>query len=219
MITCDYCGKTFKRESTASIHVCEKKRRWQSKDFPETLAGFTAFDLFYRLSMQHKPKEFKDFVDSQFFSAFVKFGGYCINTRVIDAEAYTRWLVRKQAKLKDWPTDRMYMLFIQDYLKKETVDRALERFVEHASKTSYFDTFWETVNGYVLADWVETGKISPWIIIGSVRAVTAIERLNEECFDRVAKSVDAGFWQKKITQNPQDVAWIKHIIDGEPVDA
>lgn len=116
---CEYCGKDFKRESTLLAHICEKKRRWIAKDFPETIAGFVAFDLFYRLSMQHKPKEYRDFVDSQFFSAFVKYGSYCINTRVIDAEAYTRWLVRNQAKLKDWSTDRMYMLFVREHVKKK----------------------------------------------------------------------------------------------------
>jgi hypothetical protein len=116
---CDYCDKVFKRESTLMSHVCEKKRRWLQKDFQETRAGFVAFDLFYRLGMQSKPKEYVHFVDSQYFSAFVKFGSYCINTKVIDGEAFTRWLIRKQAKLKDWATDRMYMLFVQDHLKKE----------------------------------------------------------------------------------------------------
>jgi hypothetical protein len=214
---CEYCGKDFKRESTLLAHICEKKRRWLAKEFPETIAGFDAFDLFYRLSMQHKPKEYQDFVDSQFFSAFVKYGSYCINTRVIDAEAYTRWLVRNQAKLKDWPTDRMYMLFVRDHVKKETVDRALERFVEHASKTSYFETFWENAGGYVIADWVESGKISPWIIICSRRAQSALNAMNEECFNRVANSIDAGHWGRKTQQSPQDAAWVRHIIDGESV--
>ena len=216
---CEYCGREFKVEAKLATHMCEKKRRWMQKDFPETKAGFAAFDLFYRLGMQSKPKDYQSFVDSQYFSAFVKFGSYCINTRVIDTEAYTRWLIRKQAKLKDWATDTIYMMFVKEHLKKETVDRALERFIENASKTSYFETFWESAGGYVIADWVETGKISPWIIICSTRAQIALNAMNEECFNRVANSVDAGHWGKKVEQNPQDAAWVRHIIDGESVDA
>jgi hypothetical protein len=215
---CEYCGREFKREASLASHMCEKKRRWINKDMPETIAGFSAFDLFYRLGMQSKPKDYASFVDSQYFSAFVKFGSYCINTRVIDAEAYTRWLIRKQAKLKDWATDSMYMLFVQDHVKKESVDRALERFIENASKTSYFEKFWETAGGYVIADWVESGKISPWIIICSTRAQIALNSMNEECFMRIANCVDAGYWGKKTQQNPQDAAWVRHIIDGEPVE-
>jgi len=212
---CDYCGKIFKRESTLMSHICEKKRRWLQKDFPETVAGFLAYDLFYRLGMQSKPKDYKSFVDSQYFSAFVKFGSYCLNANVIDTEAYTRWLIRKQAKLKDWPTDRMYMLFVRDHVKKESVERALERFVQDASKTSYFQDFWERAGGYLIADWVESGKISPWIIICSKRAQTALKNMPEECFNRIANSVDAGYWGKKTEQSPQDAAWVRHIIDGE----
>lgn len=212
---CDYCGKVFKRESTLMSHICEKKRRWLQKDFPETLSGFGAYDLFYRLGMQSKPKTYQEFVDSQYFSAFVKYGSYCINSNVIDSEAYTRWLIRKQAKLKDWATDTMYMLFIRDHLKKETVDRALERFVQDASKTSYFHDFWEMAGGYLIADWVESGKISPWILLSSKRAQTALSNMPDECFARIANSVDASYWGKKIEQNPHDVEWIRTIIDGE----
>ena len=79
MITCEYCKQSFKRESTAAVHMCEKKRRWMQKDMPETIAGFTAFDLFFRLSMQSKPKVFAEFVDSPYYSSFVNFGSYCLN--------------------------------------------------------------------------------------------------------------------------------------------
>jgi hypothetical protein len=219
MIKCEYCGRDFKQEARAATHMCEKKRRWLQKDFPETIAGFAAFDLFYRLGMQSKPKEYKDFAESQYYSAFVKFGSYCINTHVIDTDAYTRWLIRKQAKIKDWPTDRMYMLFVQDHLKKEQVERALERFVEHASKTSYFETFWESASGYLISDWVESGKISPWILICSTRAQIAVNQMNSEQLDRVANAIDTDYWGKKIKQNPVDADWVRHIIDGVPIDA
>jgi hypothetical protein len=214
MITCEYCKQEFKTERTAAVHMCDKKRRWMQKDMPEAIAGFEAFDLFYRLGMQSKPKTFDDFVNSQYYSAFVKFGGYCINTRVIDSESYTRWLIRNQAKIKDWPTDRMYELFVREHLKKETVERALERFIEYASELAYFNTFWEDASGYMIADWVETGKISPWLLICSKRGQAAVERLNTKQLDRVASCLDADYWARKCDQNPADASWVSHIIDG-----
>jgi hypothetical protein len=110
------------------------------------------------------------------------------------------------------------MLFVRDHLKKETVDRALERFVEQAGKTSYFQLFWEMASGYLIADWVESGKISPWILLGSKRAQRALSNMPDECFARIANSVDAGYWGKKIEQNPHDVDWVREIIDGESKD-
>jgi hypothetical protein len=212
--TCEYCKKSFQRESTLMAHSCEKKRRWQAKDNQDVLVGFASYDLFYRIEMQSKPKEYKDFVDSQYYTAFVKYGNYCINTRVIDQEQFTRWLIKNKAKLKDWPTDKMYLLFVKDHCKRESVERALERFVEHASTTEYFTEFWERASGYLIADWVEMGKISPWIIISSKRAQNALGNMPEECFGRIANSIDADHWGKKTKLNPHDAQFVQEMIDG-----
>ena len=212
--TCEYCKKSFQKESTLLAHSCEKKRRWQAKDNQDVLVGFSSYDLFYRIEMQSKPKEYKDFVDSQYYTAFVKFGAYCLNTKVIDQEQFTRWLIKNKVKLKDWPTDKMYLLFVQDHCKRESVERALERFVEHASATDYFDTFWESANGYLIADWVEMGKISPWLLISSNRAQTALETMPTECMTRIANCIDADYWGKKRQMNPHDAHFIGEMIDG-----
>ena len=153
-------------------------------------------------------------MDSQYYTAFVKYGNYCINTRVIDQEQFTRWLIKNKVKLKDWPTDKMYLLFVQDHCKRESVERALERFVEHASATDYFDTFWESASGYTIADWVETGKISPWIIISSKRAEHAIGEMPNECVNRIANCIDADWWAKKRQLNPHDAHFVQEMIDG-----
>lgn len=211
---CEYCKKSFQREGTLLAHSCEKKRRWQSKDNQDVLVGFGSYDLFYRIEMQSKPREYKDFVDSQYYTAFVKYGNYCINTRVIDQEQFTRWLIKNKVKLKDWPTDKMYLLFVQDHCKRESVERALERFVQHASTTQYFDTFWESASGYIIAEWVEMGKISPWIIISSKRAERAIGAMPNECVNRIANCIDADYWAKKRQLNPHDAHFVQEMIDG-----
>ena len=100
--TCEYCKKSFQKESTLLAHSCEKKRRWQAKDNQDVLVGFSSYDLFYRIEMQSKPKEYKDFVDSQYYTAFVKFGAYCLNTKVIDQEQFTRWLIKNKVKLNSF---------------------------------------------------------------------------------------------------------------------
>ena len=214
MFTCEYCKKSFQRESTLLAHSCEKKRRWLAKDNQDVLVGFASYDLFYRIEMQSKPKQYEDFVEGQYYTAFVKYGSYCLNTKVIDQEQFTRWLIKNKVKLKDWPTDKMYLLFVQDHVKRESVERALERFVEHAAQTEYFDTFWESANGYLIADWVEMGKISPWLLISSNRAQTALETMPAECMTRIANCIDADYWGKKRQMNPHDANFVQEMIDG-----
>jgi hypothetical protein len=185
------------------------------KDDPETITGFVAFDMFYRYGMKSTPRKFEDFAGSKFYSSFVKFGSYCVNVGVIDVDTYIHWLIKNGVKLNKWASDEIYMKFVQYYLKKERVERALERFVIHASKTTYFDTFWETASGYLIASWVETGKISPWVIMCSDRAKAAISKMNKEQLDKVAANLDVDFWVRKIQKNPSDEKWVREIIDGD----
>ena len=90
----------------------------------------------------------------------------------------------------------------------------MERFVEHAAETDYFDTFWESASGYVIADWVEMGKISPWLLISSNRAQTALETMPAECMTRIANCIDADYWGKKRQLNPHDANFVEEMIDG-----
>ena len=168
----------------------------------------------WALKVSNYIKQYVDFVEGQYYTAFVKYGAYCLNTKVIDQEQFTRWLIKNKVKLKDWPTDRMYLLFVQSHCKRESVERALERFVENAMTTEYFETFWETASGYLIADWVEMGKISPWIIITSKRAEKAIGSMTSECIERIANCIDAEYWAKKRQLNPHDANFVQEMIDG-----
>ena len=58
------------------------------------------------------------------------------------------------------------------------------------------------------------GKISPWIIITSKRAETAIGTMPSECVARIANCIDADFWAKKRQLNPHDAHFVQEMIDG-----
>ena len=205
MIKCEYCNRSFKQESRLETHMCENKRRWFNRDFSENKIGLELFDLYYRLALKSKPKTYDDFVKSKYFTGFVKLASFCINSKSLDHEAYLRWLVKNEIKMKSWCSDETYHRFVKDFMKKETIERALERFVEHASSLDYFHSFWETASGYLIADWVEVGKISPWILISSERAKARLQDLNQEQIEKIANCIDFDYWQRKKNLNPIDI--------------
>ena len=62
--------------------MCEKKRRWLQKDEKRVRYGMYAFQRFYKLSAgTKKEKTYADFVDSQYYNAFVKFGSFISNVK------------------------------------------------------------------------------------------------------------------------------------------
>jgi len=73
MPTCDYCTKTFSKQSTLDVHMCEPKRRWSLKDNKVHVLAFEIFRRFYEINYSNqRPKQFVDFVNSQYYRAFVK---------------------------------------------------------------------------------------------------------------------------------------------------
>ena len=44
---CDFCGRSFQKETTIDKHLCENKRRWGDKDLKGNRIGFQAWLNFY----------------------------------------------------------------------------------------------------------------------------------------------------------------------------
>ena len=54
MPTCEYCNKTFSRQKTLDIHMCEAKRRWSQKDNKVHVLAFEIFRnlQYFRLALE-----------------------------------------------------------------------------------------------------------------------------------------------------------------------
>ena len=59
MPTCEYCNKSFARQKTMDVHMCEPKRRWSQKDNKVHVLAFEIFRRFYEINFANqKPKQF-----------------------------------------------------------------------------------------------------------------------------------------------------------------
>ena len=128
---CEYCRKEFARETSIAVHMCEPKRRRLEKDERGVQLGFQAYIKFYEQAQgTARLKTFDDFAESAYYKAFVKFGRYCVNTRVIAPERYMLWLLKHQKKIDKWASDQLYTEYLIEYLRVENVVDALARAVE-----------------------------------------------------------------------------------------
>ena len=217
---CEYCKKSFKRESTLSVHMCPKKKRHMQKDDANVRIGFRAYQLFYQIgTASKKVKTYEDFADSQYYAAFVRFGSYCIDLGIDDVPAYVKYLLANQVKLDRWDKDKHFNEWIKERLKSESVDRAFERTVifmtEWGEETGNdWHTYFDVVNTNRAVFHICSGKISPWIIFASDKAQNLIDRFNEEQLGLVADYIDAAYWQRKMSVSKSDFAWVKEVLMG-----
>ena len=128
---CDFCGRSFAKESTIDKHICEYKRRWGDKNLKGNRIGFNAWLNFYaKNTSSKKTKTYLDFTKSSYYLAFVKFGHYCVNTRCVNISRYADWLLKNQIRIDSWRSDKNYTNFLIEYLRQEDPLDAIARSME-----------------------------------------------------------------------------------------
>lgn len=218
---CKYCSKAYAKESTLVAHLCEQKRRAQQQNETGVQFGFRAYIRFYELTQgSSKTKSYDDFASSPYYTAFIKYGRYCVSIRCINFISFTEWLLKNNKKLDYWCKDTLYTEWMSTYIQKEAVQDALERALKEM--TEYADTHPELKNGF--SDYfrygndnrvcyhISSGRISPWVIYNCASGVEFLDQLNEGQVSMILPYIDPEYWQTKFKDYPEDVSWVKEVL-------
>jgi hypothetical protein len=215
---CEYCKKEFVRETSIQVHMCEPKRRRHERDEPGPRLGFQAYIRFYEsMAGSARNKTHDTFCESSYYRAFVKFGHYCVNTRVINPDRFMAWLLKHNRKIDHWCSDKVYTEYLVDHLKVEAVDDALTRAIEFGidwaeKNASPAHDCMRYGNTNVLCYAVTAGRISPWVIYNSESGQKFLNELDATQVSMIWPYIDSDAWQKRFQDRPQDQAYAKNIL-------
>ena len=217
--TCKWCEKSFMSERTLSAHMCIKKRRWADKDLTHTRLGYRVFQMFYELNTTAtKPKTHEDFIKSQYYEGFVKFGRSCVTNEYLNPEQFAEWLIKEGKKLADWHKDSLYDEFLLVYVKKEPGMKALERTIIYLdswakeNNKSWQDYFKEVSSARAVHD-IRSAKISPWMIYLCKSGDDLLVKFSDEQVKMIEHIIDATFWMKQFANNKEEVAEVKNACE------
>ena len=219
MYKCQYCDKSFKKENTLAVHLCEQKRRFMQKDEKHVQLGFRSYQLFYKIGTNAKnDKTYEDFAKSQYYISFCKFGYYCRDIGIDDVPGYTTWLVKNGTRLDNWGKDKQFTKWMKERLKSESVDRGVERTIlflqtwAEENNTQYHNYFYNIAPSLAVFHTC-SGKISPWVLFTSVAAQGLIDRMNAEQLKMITDYLEIDYWQRTMSVNPQDSKWVEGILE------
>lgn len=218
---CKFCQRQFAKEITLTNHVCERKRRHQQEKETGVQWGLQAYLLFYNSTQSNsKTKTYDDFCSSAYYSAFVKFGRYCVGVRCVNFLSFTHWLLKNNKKLDRWASDQLYEEWLLDYLRRESVEDALERGLKEMHE--YASEYVDLKNGYVdyfrygatnrIIHHISTGRISAWILYNCTSGVSFLESLTEDQIKLLLPWIDPDHWHAKFKDNRVDVNWVKTLL-------
>jgi len=215
---CQYCKKSFQRESSLAVHVCEPKRRYQERDEVGVQIGMQSYLRFYEITQgSAKLKTFDDFAESPYYRAFVKYGRYCVSIRAINVNRFTEWLLKNNKKIDHWCRDSVYTEYLMDYLRREAVSDALARAMEQAIAWSE-DTgnpdrdYLRYGNSNVVCHAITTGRISAWVVYNCDSGQELLSRLSSEQIAMIWPMIDTDFWQHKFKDYAADVEYCRNLL-------
>ena len=215
---CEFCGKGFVKASTFQVHMCEKKRRHFSREERHVKAALTVFKRFHELTMPTMAvRTFDDFVVSPYYTAFVKFGSFLINTAPIYPERFIDYVIKSGVKLDRWCRDDLYEKYVSELIKIEPAENALERSLKTMmdwgddNKTPWEHYFKYVNNNRATHDILE-GYVSPWIILNCKAGKDMLASLTDEQLDMISIAIDPGYWLKRFKNHPADVLLVKEVI-------
>lgn len=216
---CEFCGRTFARESTITKHICEYKHRWLEKDRAGNRIGFQTWLQFYiKTSTSKKKRTYEEFIKSAYYTAFVKFGNYCVEINALNISRFTDWLLKNQIKIDTWCTDSTYTKYLIEYLRIEDPLDAIARSVE----TSI--TLAETAgilskdilrygNTNRVCHNITTGKISPWLLYHTDSGKKFLDNLSEPQVAMIIDYINPELWAIKFKREPENVKQVKEILN------
>ena len=212
---CTYCDKTFTRERTLQVHMCEPKRRHLQKNEKWVQNAFMVFQRFYQIH-QHgqKEKTYDDFCRSAYYNAFVKFGRFMMHINPLYPEKYIDYVILSKIKLDHWARDDLYEAYLIETLKAEPVESALQRSIAtmmdwSAEQNAQWADYFRLVNTNRAVQHIQQGKISPWLLLGCKAGKNLLQSFNDEQLQMVARFIAPEFWTQRIKSSPADQLFVQ----------
>jgi hypothetical protein len=214
---CEFCGRSFVKETSLVKHLCETKRRWHDREKHGNRLGFLAWIQFYSKHSNKKKKEYMDFAKSAYYTAFVKFGNYCVDANVLNVSRYVDWLLKNQISIDIWNRDSNYTKFIIDFLKAEDPLDAIARSIETCVRLAQLDQIQTKDvlrygNKNRVCHEITKGQISPWMLYHSHSGLLFIESLDNTQQKMILDYINPEQWAIKFTKSKHIVPEIKELL-------
>jgi hypothetical protein len=181
--------------------------------------GFRAFQRFFELTVKSKKlKTTDEFINSQYYMEFVKFGNHLALLRPIYIERYIDFVIMNGVKLKDWTKDDVYHLYIEHLVQTEpstsAADRSITEIIEWCDiNNTEFKNFFSAISPNEASHLIRTGKISPWVLYLSASGEDLMSRFNEDHAKMIGGVIDPGKWMRKFKKEDTEVQYIKTLLE------
>lgn len=221
--TCKFCDREFKREETVTTHKCTKRDRYDDKESRPMREAFRLYMQFMeinRFPFKKGVEPFMAFIKSKYFSDFYDFATYYLNNLdILEIDKFTEHLMQSNKPIMEWSTykakDEWILNTIREEDPSDAVARSIAALDEWGSNLNVeWNTFFENVSSARAIAWIESGKISPWLIWLSPKDSTNkfFGHLSNSEIEYILKYIDPSYFEIKIIRHKKECDAIKEML-------
>lgn len=218
-LRCSHCGKDFKRPNSLLKHLCERKQRWLNRDMVSSRLGYNAWLKFYETtSRTKKVRTLDDFISSNYYTAFVRWGNYCHNIDAVNPSAFLDWLLKNQVPVDQWATDTNYDRYLIQWLRTENhldaVNRAFawaDNYSTELSIPANHCLLHGNTNRIIMA--VTKGRISPWVLYHSRSGYEFLSNLIPDQERFLLPYISPENWNILFRRYPESVSEVRQVLE------
>lgn len=218
MPTCEYCNKSFARQKTMDVHMCEPKRRWSQKDNKVHVLAFEIFRRFYEINFANqKPKQFTDFAQSQYYNAFIKTADFITTNTPVEIGAFIDWLCTSKIRVDSWARQGTVDSYIKQLVRTEAVPQALNRTIitmgEWAGEEdARLEDFFKYVNLNRVTQMIANGRISPWVLLNCETGKDMLTIMHDDQIKIIYEIIDPEYWKRTFKKRDEDKDFVTNTL-------
>lgn len=213
---CSHCSKGFMQERSFLDHVCTQMQRYQKMKTPDGMSAWLAYSAWLRCQGKKITTQ-QGFLSSHFYQSFIKFAEFVRAVKNIDVERYARDMVAHNIPPVIWTNDAIY----SEWIRSTSVERSPLKLVQQTAvflmdyaEDGGFDVsdIFDHITSSQLSDWILTGKVTPWFLLGSSKFKTWYSLFDEDDKKYFSQAMNPSEWIDRIRSNPNTVAKVKLIV-------
>lgn len=220
---CHFCDKEYKREDTILTHKCIKRDRYNDRDsrqMREAFRIYMQFMTFNHLSMKKSVEPLMHFIKSRYFNDFYDFAGYILQNDILNKEEFITNIITTGKSVYEWTTNKTLEEWVINSVRGEhpryAIERSIPALLEWGEITNNeWNTFFDNVSTERAILWLETGKISPWLlyIADPSSGNKLLQRFSDTEFEYIFRFIDPTYFQIKQIQYQNDCNQIRELLN------
>lgn len=210
---CKHCFQSFSTEDRYQRHFCDKMKRAEELKSVLGQAALHYYSKWFSLQKRAVPK-FDTFVKSQFFKPFMKFAHFAKAVRLADVDEYISLMIQLNYPPVMWTMEPVFALYLEHLIYNRPPIKQIELSIKTLQKMAdmaecdvdkLFDTL--VLNDFI--DMIKQGKLTPWLMMKSIRFRVLVEQSTEEEQKILETIIKAEYWAEKFKSNPEVVEFAK----------